>query len=645
MNQIMDNNVHNQQAYALDNLNTAVMLVDSDLRIIYLNRKSEKLLAKLESEFRKRWPDFRGNKEYLLGQCIDQFHQDPSHQRRLLSSPDNLPYESGFVMGDTHIRLSVSPRMDEQGNYLGATLEWYDITEKVNTELEVGRLISAVRGMTTNLMMADPEGKIIFMNPAVEAMFRKREAKLREALPHFNVDTIIGSNMDLFHKHPEKQKRILKPENLPYSTNIEVAGLHFKLTAMALFDSKGNHIGSAVEWVDTTDVVMARQQVEKIVNLASHGNLGERIDTTNFDGFMQSLSESINELLDAVEQPIRKCREALNAVAEGDLNKNMGGEYDGIYGELQYALNKSIENIRGLITEIYSVASAVASAADEISRGNTDLSQRTEESAANMEETAASMEELTVSIKENTDGITEAKALGISSTQAAEEGEQVVLKAVDTIEEINKSSKQIESIVGVMDDIAFQTNLLALNAAVEAARAGEQGKGFAVVASEVRKLAQRSADSAKEIKKLIEESVEQIEDGTLYVKESGEKIGHIKSAIEAVSRIISDVANASVEQASGIEQVNKAVSEMESMTQENAALVEEAAAASESLIDQANSLVKLMDFFKLDSIKNGDKTPQAMESPAVDKGAPLSQLRSSTSTLDDFDNDGSWEEF
>ena len=206
---------------------------------------------------------------------------------------------------------------------------------------------------------------------------------------------------------------------------------------------------------------------------------------------------------------------------------------------------------------------------------------------------------MTSTVKQSSDSASEANRLASDATHKARQGGDVVKQAVEAMAEILKSSNRINDIIGVIDEIAFQTNLLALNAAVEAARAGEQGRGFAVVAGEVRNLSQRSAAAAKEIKDLIKDSVSKVQAGSILVNESGDTLTSIVQAVEKVAHMISEISNAAAEQTSGIEQINQAVAQMDEMTQQNAALVEEASAASEAMSEQANSMSRLVGFFKM----------------------------------------------
>lgn len=592
-----DNSVARMQG-AMAGSATATMMVDRDFLITYMNPATIKLLESLEPVMQAIWSDFIATEEYMMGKCIDDFHRNPAHQRKILDDPKNLPYQANINLGDQTVRLNVAAIMDNENNFVGCSLEWENITVQVNSEIEIGRLVSATQGMTVNLMMADPDGVINYMNPAVEKMLRRREASIQKALPNFVVDKIIGTNFDTFHANPAHQQKLLQPENLPYSSRIQVADLHFQLIAIALRDDNGNHLGTAVEWTDETESVTAQQRVEELIEQAVQGNLSERIDATDFDGFMKNLGGSINTLVDTVSEPLTNCSSVLSEMATGNLQLEMVGDYKGSFAELQTAINTTINNLRNMVGEIMEASSHVSTSSREISQGNTDLSQRTEEQASSLEETASSMEELTATVKENSDAANKASQLSGKTMQQAESGGKVVEDAVVAMKEINNASREISDIIGVIDEIAFQTNLLALNAAVEAARAGDQGRGFAVVAAEVRNLAQRSASAAKEIKSLISNSVDKVNQGTELVNDSGQKLAEIVESVRSVSGLVGEIANASLEQANGIEEVNQAVTQMDSMTQQNSALVEEAAAAAEALTEQAGNMLELMSFFK-----------------------------------------------
>ncbi len=297
--------------------------------------------------------------------------------------------------------------------------------------------------------------------------------------------------------------------------------------------------------------------------------------------------------------PLGRVRKDIERMGSGDLSGRIEMRGDDELARLVQSLRILQLNIKWLVGQIGEATALVNTSAREIAMGNADLSGRTESQASSLEETASTMEELTSTVKQNAEQAHHASKLVSSTAEIAGQGGEVVGKVINTMASIKDSSRKISDIIGVIDGIAFQTNILALNAAVEAARAGEQGRGFAVVATEVRHLAQRSASAAKEIKALISDSVEQVEAGRKLVDEAGEAMDDIVMSVQLVADIISGTAAAGQEQSSGIEQVNQAVSQMDEITQQNAALVEQAAAAAESLQDQAVKLAQLVDTFKL----------------------------------------------
>ncbi len=288
-------------------------------------------------------------------------------------------------------------------------------------------------------------------------------------------------------------------------------------------------------------------------------------------------------------------------IAQGDLTVAINVKADD-QTSLLAAMKTMRDNLAQMVSEVRAGTDTVAIASAQIASGNQDLSSRTEQQASSLEETASSMEELTSTVKQNADNARQASALAVSASEVAVKGGSMFSQVVDTMSSINASSKKIVDIIGVIDGIAFQTNILALNAAVEAARAGEQGRGFAVVATEVRSLAQRSASAAKEIKTLIGDSVDKVDIGTRLVDQAGTTMTEIVGRIRQVTDIMGELTAASQEQTSGIEQINQAIMQMDDVTQQNAALVEEAAAAAESLQDQAGNLSRAVSVFKLDGV-------------------------------------------
>jgi methyl-accepting chemotaxis protein len=354
-----------------------------------------------------------------------------------------------------------------------------------------------------------------------------------------------------------------------------------------------------------------------------------------------------------ITRPLMEAVEVAETVAKGDLTQHIEVKSRDETGQLLQALKDMKESLGGIVTEVRDTTGVITNAARDVAAGNADLSQRTIEQAANLEETASSMEELNSTVKQNAENAKQANQLALSASNVAVKGGQAVSEVVHTMDSISTSSKKIVDIISVIEGIAFQTNILALNAAVEAARAGEKGRGFAVVASEVRNLAQRSAAAAKEIKTLIDDSVNKVVIGTQQVDQAGATMSEIVSAVKRVTDIMAEISAASNEQSSGIEQVNKAIIQMDEVTQQNAALVEQAAAAAQSMQEQAGTLMEAVSIFKVAGGKENElRLAAALQSvkPATHhaaahvSAAPARGTRKLASKVQER-NDGEWKEF
>ena len=302
----------------------------------------------------------------------------------------------------------------------------------------------------------------------------------------------------------------------------------------------------------------------------------------------------------SVVNPIREAMMFASRIAQGDLTGELRSRSRDEVGQLLDALSRMNEALKEIVRHMRLSAESVAVASGQVATGTTSLSQQTEEQASSLEETAASMEELATTVQQTATRASKADELARSASTTAQSGGTEVRNVVQTMAEISAASRQIGEIVAVIDSIAFQTNILALNAAVEAARAGEQGRGFAVVASEVRTLAQRSAEAAKEIKALIERSTGKVDAGTALVERAGNTIDKLVSDVRSVTELMSEIAEASAEQARGVQQVNRTVTEMDKVVQQNASAVQESATAAEGMRRQAEEMVQAVTRFRLD---------------------------------------------
>ena len=475
----------------------------------------------------------------------------------------------------------------------------FNVAEAARAANDNLRIRIALDCVSANMRIADDDGKVLYANKGLLTTLTQIESGLREQQPGFSVNAFVGSNIGSFYPDPTAALKTLRELQSTRQTELDIGGRIYNVVTNPIVNDRGQRLGTVGEWVDRTAEINAQRAVAELIRKAAAGDLAARMDTGALEGFYCELGTGINSLLETSGNAIGEIADLLSRVAEGDLSQTVVTDYQGTFGRLRDDANQTVAKLRELVGDIQHSAETINVAAKEIASGNQDLSGRTEEQASSLEQTASSMEQLTATVKQNADNARQANELAATAQQVAEKGGEVVGQVVHTMGAIHQSSSKIADIIGVIDGIAFQTNILALNAAVEAARAGEQGRGFAVVATEVRNLAQRSAAAAKEIKGLISDSVDKVENGNHLVDQAGRTMTEVVGSIKRVAKIVTDIAEASREQSSGIEQVTLAVSQMDEVTQQNAALVEEAAAAAESLEEQAIHLAESVAIFKL----------------------------------------------
>ncbi len=520
------------------------------------------------------------------------------------------------------------------------------IEEEQRTAEAALRVNRALEKATTSVLITDSNYNIIYLNEAAHCLFKTEENKIRQDLPHFEANQLLGKNLDTFHKNPTYQRQILAQLVDTRRARVTIGQLVLDHIITPVFNKNGERLGMVIEFSNRTLEVATEQEINAVIHAASQSNFQQRINLTGKTGFFYTFSEGINQVLDFNQLAIEDIMRILTALAQGDLTQQIENDYRGAFEQLKNDINETIKKLTEMVAVIAQSAAIVNDAAEDLSQGNINLSQRTEQQAASLEETAASMEQMTGTVQQNADNAQQASQLALSATEQAIRGGKVVNAAIKAIIEINKSSQKIADIIGVIDEIAFQTNLLALNAAVESARAGEQGRGFAVVAAEVRNLAQRSAEAAKEIKALIKDSVTKVEEGTQLANQSGESLEAIVVSVKKVNDIIAEMAAASKEQSSGIQQINTAITQMDEMTQKNAALVGEAIAASDSMREQAQMLKEQVTLFKIE--RQFEQPPPNLKTRTIINRANLVQQIQTISEplpVDTDDDEGEWQDF
>jgi methyl-accepting chemotaxis protein len=477
----------------------------------------------------------------------------------------------------------------------------FQIADERRRATENLRVLEALDCVRTNVMIVGPDDRILSINRSLQELFAESIEAIRQDLPKFDVNKVVGSPLDYVQRHDQDRVAMTTEGDKVRFSSFWFGGRSFSLVASAVLDAQQVRRGTVLEWRERTQEALVEAEVDRITRAAAEGDLDQRIPLDGKVGFFKRHAENLNLMLDTTVAGLREIREVMLAIADGDLSRRVEGEYRATFGEMKTAVNETVLQLARIVGEIKSVAEAVDGAAGEIANGNQDLSRRTESQAASLEETAANMQHLTSTVTQTAENARQANQLAANATQVATRGGEVVTRVVSTMQGISESSVKMSDIISTIDGIAFQTNILALNAAVEAARAGEQGRGFAVVAGEVRALAQRSAASAREIKQLISDSIERVEGGSKLVREAGETMAEIVQSVRRVTDLMGEISASSAEQSQGIGEMNQTVMQMDEATQQNAALVEEASAAAASMQDQARALVKTVGRFRLES--------------------------------------------
>jgi methyl-accepting chemotaxis protein len=514
---------------SLENVQTNIFLADTGFTLIYANPRALQTLRGMEAEIRKA---FGVEVDAIVGGSIHRFHKSKENVERILRNPAALPHQTDFSFGPVTLQTRINGLFGRNRQLLGYIVNWEDVSERRRVEADQSRLMSMLENSPTNVMLANRDLRITYVNPASLALLRKLERHLP-----VKADNVLGSNIDVFHKNPAYQRKILAdPKNLPVRANIDIGPEVADLLVTAIYDQDGNFLGPMVTW----DLITEKLEAERKIKEA-----GERERQQAED-----LRVKVDSILDVV-----------NAASRGDLTREMTVKGADSVGQMAEGLTRFFTNLRQNITKIAETAQALAAASQELTAVSQQMATNAEETATQANVASAAAEQVSTNVTTVSTATEEMGASIKEIAKSANEAARVATSAVKvadntntTVAKLGESSAEIGNVIKVITSIAQQTNLLALNATIEAARAGEAGKGFAVVANEVKELAKQTARATEDISR----KIEAIQGDTRGAVEAIAQIGNI---INQINDIQNTIASAVEEQTATTGEIGRNVAE------------------------------------------------------------------------------------